>query len=73
MVRNFFFQLSQGDNGKLELSIIGFSDTFEVSPSIINQEGQFVISVKNNKRLDYELLRQLNFKVIIINSNNLIT
>ena len=67
------FKLSQGDNGKLELSIIGFSDTFEVSPSIINQEGQFVISVKNNKRLDYELLRQLNFKVIIINSNNLIT
>ena len=63
MVLNFYFQLSQGDNGKLELSIIGFSDTFEVSPSIINQEGQFVISVKNNKRLDYELLRQLNFKV----------
>jgi hypothetical protein len=57
----------QGENGKLELSLIGFTDSFEVSPSIINQDGKFVISVKNNKRLDFEQIRQLNFKVLIDN------
>ena len=55
----------QGDNGKLELAVVGFTDTFEISPSIVNQDAQFVISVKNNKRLDYEQVRQLNFKVVI--------
>lgn len=34
-----------------------------MSPSIVNQEGQFVISVKNNKRLDFEQVRQLNFQI----------
>jgi hypothetical protein len=30
---------------------------------LIEQEGKFVISVKNNKRLDYEQIKQMNFKV----------
>ena len=54
----------QGENGKLELAIVGFADTFEISPSIVNQDAQFVISVKNNKRLDYEQIRQMNFKIV---------
>ena len=33
-VQNFF---CQGDNGMLKLSVVGFEDTFEISPSIINQ------------------------------------
>ena len=33
---NFFF-FCQGDNGMLKLSVVGFEDTFEISPSIINQ------------------------------------
>ena len=43
--------------------MVGYEDTFEISPSIINQEGKFVISVKNNKRIDFEQTRQINFKV----------
>ena len=54
----------QGENGKLELAIVGFADTFEISPSIVNQDAQFVISVKNNKRLDFEQVRQMNFKIV---------
>ena len=60
---NVLFYIYQGDNGKLELAVVGFTDTFEISPSIVNQDAKFVISVKNNKRLDYEQVRQLNFKV----------
>ena len=45
------------------MAVVGFTETFEISPSIVNQDAQFVISVKNNKRLDYEQVRQLNFKV----------
>ncbi len=44
--------------------MVGFSETFEIAPSVINQEGQFVISVKNNKKLDYEQIRQINFKIV---------
>ena len=54
----------QGENGKLELAIVGFADTFEISPSIVNQDAQFVINVKNNKRLDFEQVRQMNFKIV---------
>ncbi len=65
-MRNEFFVLffTQGDNGKLELSIDGFSDTFEISPSIIEFSGQFVISVKNNKRLDFEKTDEITFTVV---------
>jgi len=44
--------------------VVGFADTFEISPAFITQDGKFVISVKNNKRLDYEQIRQLNFKIL---------
>ena len=64
MINNHVGLLLQGDNGKLELFVVGFTDTFEISPSVITQDAQFVISVKNNKRLDYEQIRQLNFKVL---------
>ena len=34
-----------------------------MSPPIIKQYGQFVISVKNNRKLDRELYSKLEFKV----------
>ena len=60
----------------LELSIQGKTrngrkddiaeDTFEIAPSIIyNRRTPFVISVKNNKKLDYENLKNIEFEVII--------
>ena len=60
----------------LELSIHGAikngikdntaEDTFEIAPSIIyNRRTPFVISVKNNRKLDYEDLKKIDFKVII--------
>ena len=61
----------------LELSIRGRSfngimdttaeNTFEIAPSIIyNRKTPFVISVKNNKRLDYENLKKIDFQVSMI-------
>jgi hypothetical protein len=35
----------------------------QVSPTIINQIGQFAIRVKNNRKLDAEHLERLEFKV----------
>ena len=59
----------------LELSIQGktrngrkddiAADTFEIAPSIIyNRRTPFVISVKNNKKLDYENLKNIEFEVL---------
>ena len=72
-VFSFFLQ---GENGMLELRIDGGSlnrmddsiaeETFEIAPSIIyNQRTPFVISVKNNKKLDYEGLKKIDFKVFL--------
>ena len=57
----------------LELSIKGninkdgkdvAKETFEISPAIVhNQKSRFVISIKNNKYLDYEKIQKIDFKV----------
>ena len=55
----------QGENGVLELFIEGsFADTFEVSPSVVENSAQFVVSVKNSKKIDYEEVQTIEFKVI---------
>ena len=71
----------------LELSIQGKTrngrkddiaeDIFEIAPSIIyNRRTPFVISVKNNRKLDYENLKNIEFEVsmkfffvLLINTN----
>ena len=68
----------QGQKGVLEMSIRGHQDIFEVSkeiedkqfsfflqisPPIIEQFGQFVLSVKNRKKLDAEKLSKLELQV----------
>lgn len=53
----------QGENGMVHLYLDGYDDTFEVSPSIIQNSGQFSISVKNNKKLDFEKVQRLEFLV----------
>ena len=41
-------------------------ETFEISPALVrNQKSKFVISVKNNKYLDFEKLQKIDFKVIV--------
>ena len=47
----------------LELFLDDFNDIFEVSPSVIEHSGQFSISVKNNKRLDFEKVKAFEFRV----------
>ena len=54
----------QGDNAMIGLSILGHEDTFEISPKVIHRRGQFVISVKNSKKLDFEKTKKFNFKVL---------
>ena len=46
------------------LSVEGHEDIFEVSPKIINRRGTFVISIKSNKKLDYETTKSFHFKVL---------
>ena len=70
-----YFFVFQGENGILELLIKGDNsneqtaettaeEVFEISPSLIyNQRTKFVIAVKNNKKLDYENLKTINFEV----------
>ena len=45
------------------LSVEGHEDIFEVSPKIINRRGTFVISIKSNKKLDYEATKSFHLKV----------
>ena len=57
----------QGEKGVLELFIEGdFSDTFEISPSVVENSAQFVVSVKNGKKVDFEEIRTIEFKVPIM-------
>ncbi len=49
----------------VELLLDGYEDTFEVSPSVVEGSGQFSIGVKNNKRLDYEKIQTLEFRVFL--------
>ena len=41
----------------------GHDDVFEVSPRVVTRRGKFFISVKNNKKLDYEKVKVFKFKV----------
>ena len=47
----------------MSLSVEGHDDIFEVSPRVVTRRGKFVISVKNNKKLDYEKVKVFKFKV----------
>ena len=49
----------------LELFVEGdFADTFEVSPSVVENSAQFVVSVKNRQKIDYEQVQTIEFEVI---------
>ena len=57
-------RIDGGSFNGIEASIA--EETFEIAPSIIyNQKTPFVISVKNNKKLDYEGQKKIDFKVLI--------
>ena len=47
----------------MSLSVEGHDDIFEVSPRVVTRRGKFVISVTNNKKLDYEKVKAFKFKV----------
>ena len=50
----------------MELFVEGdFADTFEVSPSVVENSAQFVVSVKNRQRIDYEQVQTIEFEVIV--------
>ena len=51
---NSIYFVFQGDNSVMSLTVEGHDDVFEVSPRVVTRRGKFVISVKNNKKLDYE-------------------
>ena len=48
----------------LELFLEGdFTDTFEVTPSIVDHAGAFHVSVKNSRRLDHERIQAAEITV----------
>ena len=62
---SFGYAKFQGENGVLELFVEGdFADTFEVSPSVVENSAQFVVSVKNRQKIDYEQVQTIEFEVM---------
>ena len=46
-----------------QLYLDGYSDTFEVSPSVSESSVNFAIAVKNSKKIDFERSKTIEFGV----------
>ena len=57
------FDHDQGKNGTFRVFTEGDFGIFEVTPSVIVNEGTFLIRVKNPERLDYEKVTIFNFTI----------
>lgn len=54
-----------GKAGVFALKLENNNGTFEISPTVAERTANFVISVRDNTVIDYELNKVLSFKVII--------
>ena len=54
----------QGHDGIFSLSLAGDNGTFEIWPPVAENSANFVIRVKNPTLIDYETVRQINFKIV---------
>ncbi|XP_023311794.1 cadherin-23 [Anoplophora glabripennis] len=54
----------QGINGTFQLYVKGAGDTFDISPSKVVNEANFIIRVKNSTILDYERTKMINLTIV---------
>lgn len=52
-----------GKNGVFALSLENNNGTFEISPNVAERHATFLISVRDNTLLDYEVRKTVRFKV----------
>lgn len=54
-----------GKNGVFSLTLLGNNGTFEISPNVAERRASFLIRVRDNALLDYELRHSVQFQVHI--------
>lgn len=62
-----------GKNGVFSLTLLGNNGTFEISPNVAERRANFLIYVRDNHLLDYEVRHSVQFQVILILSIGKIT
>lgn len=55
-----------GKAGVFTLKLENNNNTFEINPTVAERTADFVITVRDNTLIDYELYKLLSFKVINI-------
>lgn len=53
-----------GKAGVFTLKLENNNNTFEINPTVAERTADFVITVRDNTLIDYELYKSLSFKVI---------
>ncbi|EDS31391.1 cadherin [Culex quinquefasciatus] len=53
-----------GKNGVFSLTLIGNNGTFEISPNVAEGHANFVIRVRDNVMLDYEVAEYVHFQIV---------
>lgn len=61
---NEVYDHDQGNNGTFELYIDPPNDMFEVTPSTVVNDANFLIRVKNNGMIDFEKIHFYNFSIV---------
>lgn len=56
-----------GKAGVFALQLENNNGTFEINPTVAERVAIFIINVRDNKLLDYEEYKSLNFKVVAVN------
>lgn len=52
-----------GKNGVFSLTLLGNNGTFEISPNVAERRANFLIYVRDNHLLDYEMRHSVQFQV----------
>lgn len=52
-----------GKNGVFSLTLLNNNGTFEISPNVAERRANFVIRVRDNQLLDFEMHHMLTFQV----------
>ncbi|KAL1117783.1 hypothetical protein AAG570_004098 [Ranatra chinensis] len=55
---------NMGKQGIFSLELENNNGTFEISPSVSERQAQFIIRVRDNTLLDYEINKELKFKIV---------
>lgn len=55
---------NQGINGTFELSLEPNDNIFEITPKHVINEANFIIRVRNHTRIDYEAVKQFEYKMV---------